>query len=356
MPTPSDGKMIDAAVDAPDVYVPDARVCFGAGFGMTCLPAAPMGARQLSNTNSFDTGVDANCTHVMMVGGVTSCVLTGETVTMPAGETFRAIGTRPLVIVAATTVTIAGTVSVSSLRGVNAGAGTMSTGCTASAGENDAGGAGGGAGGSFMGRGGNGGTGDNNDNGGPSGSGSGATSLVELATAPTTIRGGCPGSDGGDGNLPHGAGGSGGGAIYIIAGGSISVSGAVLAAGMGGGNGDDNSAGGGGGSGGFIGFDGPVVTIAGAAAANGGGGGEGGGFNAGDPGDDGTADASRAAGGVFNQNGGDGGVGSGGAAMTGAAGGEGPGGGGGGGGGAGFIYVKGTLAGAGTISPTASIN
>ncbi len=347
----------DSSIDArPDTSIPvDARLCFGAGFGMTCLPTAPASPRQLSSTTSFDTNVAANCSHIITIGGVETCVLTGTTVTMPSGGTFRAIGARPLVIVASQMVDIVGNVNVSSLRGQGNGAGASTSGCNPpAAAENDAGGGGGGAGGSFGGRGGSGGIGDTNDNGGQSGTGSGTTSLV-APTAPTKIRGGCPGGDGGDGDGVRGPGGTAGGAIYIIAGELIRVSGVVAAAGMGGGNGDNSSGGGGGGSGGFIGLDAPTIEIVGAVAANGGGGGEGAGFGPGNPGANGTTNAMRAAGGNGNMNGGDGGAGSGGGTMTGDLGGDDVGGGGGGGGGGGYIYVKGTLSGAGTISPAASV-
>jgi hypothetical protein len=348
----------DGSVDArPDTPAPtaDARVCFGSGFGMTCLPTAPGAPRQLPSTNNFDTSASANCTHVITIGAVETCVLTGTTVTMPGGSTFRAIGSRPLVIVASQTVDIIGNVNVSSLRGQGNGAGAATSGCAEpAAAESDSGGGGGGAGGSFGGRGGNGGIGDTNDNGGQSGTGSGASSLA-APTAPTAIRAGCPGGDGGDGDGARGQGGMPGGAIYIIAGDLIRVTGGVASAGMGGGNGDNSSGGGGGGSGGFIGLDAPAVEILGAVAANGGGGGEGAGFAPGNAGNNGTTNATRAAGGSGNIDGGNGGQGSGGAAMVGDPGGDDIGGGGGGGGGAGYIYVKGTLTGAGTISPAASV-
>ena len=350
---PGDGS-VDARPDAPEPTA-DARVCFGAGFGMTCLPTAPASPRQLSNTNTFDTNVAANCSHLITIGNVETCVLTGTTVTMPASGTFRAVGARPLVIVASQTVDIIGNISVSSLRGQGSGAGASSAGCNPpAAAESDAGGGGGGGGGSFGDRGGNGGTGDTNNNGGQAGTGSGTGSLA-APPAPTTIRGGCPGGDGGDGDGARGTGGTAGGAVYIIAGELIRITGGAFAAGMGGGNGDNSSGGGGGGSGGFIGLDAPMIEVLGAVAANGGGGGEGAGFGPGNPGANGTTNATRAPGGSGNTDGGNGGSGSGGGTLTGDPGGDDVGGGGGGGGGAGYIYVKGTLTGAGTISPAASV-
>ena len=342
----------DAPIDVLDAYVPDAQVCFGAGIGAICLSAVPTQPLVLPAA-VFDTGA-AGCTEVVTQNTVELCVMAGTMVTLAAGSVFRAVGTRPLVVVATSTLVIAGTIDVSSPRGGAPGAGTAVADCgSPGVGENDAGGAGGGAGGSFGGRGGDGGTGDTNNNGGPSGTGSGGTSLA--AIVPTALRAGCPGADGGDGNQPRGIGGLAGGAVYLIAAGTLTITGNVFAAGRGGGLGTDNSGGGGGGSGGMVGLDAPTVTVTGVIAANGGGGGEGGGFNSGANGADGTLDATRAAGGVFNTNGGDGGLGSGGAILTGARGGDEVGGGGGGGGGAGHVYVKGALTSTGLSSPPATV-
>jgi hypothetical protein len=355
--TPSDGQQIDApAIDAPEAEIdappPDAQQCFGTGFGMRCLPALPPGPRQLSTTQMFDTGVDTNCTHVMMVGGVESCVLTGTTVTRAAGGTFRAIGTRPLVIVATEMITIDGIVSVSSLRGQGTGAGSSIGPCaTPNQGEDDAGGGGGGAGGSFMSTGGNGGNGDTN--GSPGDGGTAATAMQ----APTTLRGGCAGGRGGNATDPGGAGSPGGGAVYLVAGMSIRITGGVFAAGMGGSLGGTRGGGGGGGSGGLIGLDAPTITVDGSITANGGGGGEGGGFGNGGNGSDGLITGTRAPGGMIEPDGGNGGGGGALAGLAGLAGGPSAGGGGGGGGGVGYIYVKGTLAGTPiVISPAASVN
>lgn len=351
--TGTDGNPPDrdgAVVDTPDGYVPDARACFGSGLGMTCLPAVPTQPRQLSTTNSFDTGTDSNCEHVMTVGGAEACVLTGTTVTLASG-TFRAVGPRPLVIVATEAMMIDGTISVSSLRGMASGAGASSAACpTPNQGEDDSGGGGGGAGGSFLSTGGTGGTGDTNDNN----NGAGGQPAAAMQ-APTTLRGGCAGGRGGNATQNGGAGGAGGGAVYLIAGTSIAITGGVHAGGAGGSRGGVRGGGGGGGSGGFVGLDAPAIEIGGAVTANGGGAGEGGGFNAGGHGSDATTDDSRAPGGQLEPDGGNGGAGGALAGASGLTGGNSEGGGGGGGGGVGYIYVKGTLAGAGTISPDASV-
>ena len=349
---PSDGDVPDAP-EGP----PDARQCFGAGFGMTCLPALPAGPRQLSMTTSFDTGDDAACTHVLTVGGAESCVLTGTTITLPTG-TFRAIGPRPLVLVATETVTIGGAISVSSLRGQSSGAGSPASACgTPSEPESDAGGGGGGAGGSFAGRGGGGGIGDLNDDNLAGSVATGSTAVDPIA-AIAALRAGCHGRAGGSGDQPGGAGGAGGGAMYIIAATSITITGGAFAVGAGGNGGSDRGAGGGGGSGGLIGLDAPTVTIDGFAVANGGGGGEGAGQGTtGGNGSDAPANGGRAFGGAGGDlGGGNGGLGSGAGIADGDPGLPADGGGGGGGGGAGFIYVKGTLMGGGTISPAASVN
>src|SRR5688572_4326492 len=150
----NDAAAIDMAID------PDARACFGTGFGATCLPSAPTAAFALPVTNNFDTST--GCTHVVMTGGIETCVLAGTTVALPTGV-FRAVGPRPLVIVASQTITINGTISVASIRGMGGGAGASTAVCpTPNQGQDDGGGGGGGAGGTFVGAGAVGGTGDAN--------------------------------------------------------------------------------------------------------------------------------------------------------------------------------------------------
>ena len=160
----SDGPNIDGATDAP-IDAPDN--CFGRGIGSVCLTSPPTQPLALGDT-VFDTGGNG-CMEVITKNGVALCVLAGTTVSLPTG-TFRATGSRPLVVVATTSMTIQGTLDVSSNRTGTAGAGAGTGACgTAAIGANDTGGGGGGAGGSFGGRGGDGGPGDANDSGAPSG-------------------------------------------------------------------------------------------------------------------------------------------------------------------------------------------
>jgi hypothetical protein len=360
---PGDGGDVDAdptidstviSADAP-IFV-DALACLGGGLATVCLQPLPSQPLVLSGT--IDTTTSPDCA-VMMLGGIETCVLAGTTVQVAALTTYTATGTRPLVIVATDSVDIAGTLDVASRRGQPAGAGASTAVCAAPATtpKNDTGGAGGGAGGSFGDVGGNGGTGDINNNGGSAGNAPGGTPAA--AIKPTLIRAGCPGGAGGNGGGNVGSPGTGGGAVYLIAGMQISVGGGIVASGGGGGGGGfDESGGGGGGSGGLVGLDAPSVMVEGTLASTGGGGGEGSGITAsGNPGANGTANASRASGGIGGDSeGGNGGQGSGGASTTGSNGGNENGGGGGGGGGAGIIYVRGTLSGGGVTSPAPTVN
>nr|MBA3392908.1 hypothetical protein [Deltaproteobacteria bacterium] len=128
---PDGESAIDAMVDAKvsDATIPpDALVCFGTGFGAVCLPAAPSTPLALPATAAFDTG-GGGCTHVVTLGGTAMCVLAGTTVTLAAATTFRAIGPRPLIIVASQTMAINGSLSVSSLRGAGTGAGAATVVC-----------------------------------------------------------------------------------------------------------------------------------------------------------------------------------------------------------------------------------
>ncbi|MBK7536580.1 MAG: hypothetical protein IPI49_14655 [Myxococcales bacterium] len=237
------------------------------------------------------------------------CVIRAAALTVPAGVTVRAIGARPLVLVATGAVTINGTIDVSSRRealpstpkSTGAGGG-HATSCLAflrAAQPKSAGGiGGGGGGGTFGGLGGSGGDGD---------AGSADPAVGGLPTLmrdpqPTTLRAGCRGGQGAgiSAATKGGDGGDGGGALYVASKLSITVNlgGQLAANGAGGLGGDLLSGGGGGGSGGLLVLDAPTVTRGGRLTANGGGGGEGGSASAaGLPGADGLISTAHAAGG-----------------------------------------------------------
>lgn len=278
-----------------------------------------------------------------------------------AGATLRAIGARPLAIVASGSIVLGALASIDAGVG---GAGALPA-CATPPGpggdtvDSEPGG-GGGAGGGGAGYGASGGRGGDGDANGILTLGGAAGSSRAMPAGPT---GGCPGARGGLGNVLGGSdGGWGGGALYIVAADRIDLgSGAILIAGGGGGHGgliDGGGGGGGGGSGGMIWLEAPHVSSAQAViAVNGGGGGEGG--DGDQPGNDGLAGSpsvDRAPGGI-------------GATLNGGAGGRGGsklgvagesvstpanGGGGGGGGSVGFIRVVSDDAQLGTVSPDPS--
>lgn len=316
--------------DQPPAY------CVGDGIFVVCLADAPTGSLVLGQT--IDTDTSSSC--AAGSSGVDACVIAATTVSVAADTDVRAVGSRPLVVVAAQDLVIEGTLSVGSSRApvlLGAGASAAAAFCgipLSPADETE--GAGGGAGGSFTGRGGDGGDGRN----------TGSRGLAGPSGSPTQVRAGCAGDTGGSGADPiDGVGGAGGGALYLIAAGQLRVLGAVSASGAGGSPGRRGGGGGGGGSGGMIRLDAPMVIVSGALAANGGGGGEGAGSEAttAGAGADGTLGVNGALGGRGGTDGGgDGGDGSAGPApgAAGRKGGNNPGGGGGGGGGAGYIYIK----------------
>lgn len=277
-----DASVIDSPVTTDGDPGIDARQCFGDPLQI-CLTVLPSGPRTLPATINTDNDCDQL---QAQSGGPELCVVTGGAITI---NTTRATGARPLVIVATQTITVNGSLDVSSPRGMNTGAGGNATAClVAGTGTADSGGGAGGGGGGFGADGGDAGKGDTNNSGGGDGDSAGGNGSAMLIS--TFVRGGCRGGVGGDGpsNNNGGAGGNGGGAVYLIAGTSISVSGSVFAAGGGGTGGQDQAGGGGGGSGGLIGFDAPSINVTGIVAANGGGGGGGGGNNSGGNGANGT--------------------------------------------------------------------
>jgi len=319
-------------------------LCFGTGLVKVCFDATPTGDLSLAvavNTDATTSGCATNVTS----GGDGLCVIDAKTITVPAGLVASATGSKPLVIVGAETITIDGTVDVSSKH--MSGSGTHGGGAdfsacvvpTSPASMSD----GGGAGGSFAGMGG--------DGGDPS-----HASATAGLGEPTTLHGGCSGGSGAD-NMNRG---HSGGGVALIAVNHIDVMGQVDASGAGGSNQNDFvsslGGGGGGGSGGMIILDAATITIGGIVFANGGGGGEG--ATTSNPGHSGNDPANGGVGmGGTGSAGGDGG--NGGAATTpdgapGGAGVLGSLGGGGGGGSVGVIRIYGerTVSG-GTISPPA---
>ncbi|HEY0988196.1 MAG TPA: hypothetical protein VGD80_14125 [Kofleriaceae bacterium] len=331
---PPDDASIDASVDAsavldaPPDAPPDAAVCFGS-FVNVCLQVAPSAPVVITSPTTIDTSISSMCMPV--ASGTDACVLAGTTISITA--TLRAIGPRPLVLLASESITIgaSGSVDVASHRGAvpETGAAADFTGCPAGTAP---GLRAGGAGGSFTGAGGTGGMSVTGGNGGVPG-----TPIVGPVTG---LRGGCSGQDG-DGSM-HGNRGHGGGAVLLIAVGAIDHAGVIIAAGEGGTGASANASGaGGGGAGGMIVLDAPAISGSGLILANGGGGGEGAGNTTpGENGADPTGTGPALGGDGPTGNGGRGGNGS-----AGAAGGPGSngvdgtsqGGGGGGGGGAGVI-------------------
>ena len=330
---------------------PSGPFCPGATGGIVkpCFAMPPMGDVPLPGT--IDTDTSTLCT-TPMSGGNGYCVIAGNTIN--ADDTVAVTGSKPLVLVAVTDITIVSGATLDMASHNNptlprTGAGAGSPDCMAGTLPTTNGGGGGGAGGSFGGAGGNGGNGN---------AGAGAGGQPAAVQTPTTLRGGCPGQAGINGTF--GVGGKGGGAVYLIANTSITIAGAINASGEGGHPGITGSAGaGGGGSGGMIGLDAPTITNTGVVFANGASGGEGSGLaTAGNLGPEPTNAAPSPAPASNSGIGGDGGTGSGTGALTGGngqngSGGGSPGGGGGGGGGLGVIKVyRGTLGGTRSPVPT----
>jgi hypothetical protein len=376
--TRSDGSFCSGGTRPDGGATGDAAGSFCLGnhlIGKQCAPAAPDKPLAITGVYTINTASTnpGNCSEVRpQTGGPPLCLVFASAIDIPAGATLRAAGPNPLVLFAAKTISVAGTVDVSGHVNLNetlpaeAGAGARSKADCAAAtidgtksdGKNNKSNAGGGAaGGSFGSLGGQGGQGRGNIAGGK----------PVMGAAQTVLTGGCPGGGGGAGSDGGGEGlaGAGGGAVYLLAGEMITVAGAVNASGSGGGGGRDgiqsSGGGGGGGSGGMIALEAPKVMAPGQLFANGGGGGGGGGNDParhGRPGGDGLNALVPAALGA----GGDGGGGDGakGAvlALVGASGsntGTDNCAGGGGGGGVGVIHVYGDPAPTlGTISPPQS--
>lgn len=332
----------DLAGDASVDMQPNVPACFGDDPFKLCFTSAPTGVIDVPTATTFDTvngtisGTPLTCA-TPLSGGTGYCVLAARTIII--STPLRAVGTRPLVLVAAESITVPTSASID-VGSHRRPAGSIGAGADPSTGCNEAGlptvangTGGGGSGGSFRGTGGTGG-------GGGNGGGVPGQRTPGILTV-TTVRGGCPGEDGAGDN--KGAAGHGGGAVFLLAGSRITVDGTILAGGEGGGGATGmDSGGGGGGSGGMIGFNAPNLIVTGAVVANGGGGGEGAVAVSGHHGSDAVTTDSAAGGAGGSALGGDGGAGSAGSiSISGGLGQDGSpnmgGGGGGGGGGAGLI-------------------
>lgn len=343
---------------APAPDAPPRPSCLIGGFDL-CANQNANGPIAFTTSTSINTTVD--CSLVLYepsVGGI--CVIFATDITIAAAATVNATGLRPLVLAATQTITVDGTVDVSSYLAPPTG--VASQGAAANhpsceqlripTCETTNYGCGGQAGGSFGGLGGAGGL-------GPSGLQNG---LPGDPIPPPLPRGGCPGGSRNDNDS------DGGGGVWLVAGSAIAVTvtGRVLAGGAGGQGGYGGiggelySSGNGGGSGGYIRLAAPSIRVEGSLIANGGGGGEGGDgtFSMAANGGDGAGAMQPPRGGVSTRAGGDGGDGATGSMLGGQ-----PGksstntqgaGGGGGGGGAGIIVLSApalVTTGA-TISPT----
>jgi hypothetical protein len=255
---------VDAAGDAPlDATDPgiDAQSCF-TGFTLVCLAAPPTAPFELDASTIVNTDNDPRCRGATNAAAVGTCVIAGTTVSIASSANLRAIGSRPLILLATTgPMIVDGIVDVASHRGdATRAAGSQLTTCVNGAQPT---GQSGGYGGSFGGRGGNGGS-----SGGTAGQAGPRSTLGDL-------QGGCPGSAGA--GATAGAAGRGGGAVELHAD-TITIGGVINASGEGGQGGISSGAGGGGGgAGGEIVFSTSSLTIkaTGRVIANGGGGGEG---------------------------------------------------------------------------------
>lgn len=227
------------------------------------------------NWATCSTGPAKPAHTIIPVGNSTAVLFFMDSLTIGAGATVRATGTRPLIFAVKGDVNISGTLDVS-----KGGAGSDID-CAPGAGNPGTVGdiglfveiGGGGGGGAF---GTNGAAGSDGNGAGKGGAGT-ANGTVDLVP----LRGGCPGGGGGRSSASSGAGGRGGGAVQVTAGGSITIgqSGAIAASGEGGRGGGPTMGGGGGGSGGAILLEGRSIELANAntaVVANGGAGGEGG--------------------------------------------------------------------------------
>jgi hypothetical protein len=252
----------------------DTGYCLGPTGWRICVPTEPTMDQAFDTNLNFDTGDSPLCASVQppswkAAGQPDACIIVRKSFNVTA-STIVAKGSRPLVLFASDSITIASQIDVASHAGQSTiGAASPSGACVApqAAGTSTSAG-GGGAGGSFMTKGGDGGAG---------GSSIPGRAAAANAQPPMILRGGCNGGVGGNSSAMGGVPGNGGGAIYLVAGNRIVVNGFINASGSAGrGASAPNAGGGGGGSGGMIHLHAPAISgNGGVLVANGGGAGEG---------------------------------------------------------------------------------
>jgi hypothetical protein len=265
-------------VDTPPDVSPDPK-CFGSGNFGFCLPAAPTGSVSLMTQQPIDTTVCSTGMRLAL-GARTTCIIAADSITLSTANAVRVTGDVPLVLAATSSISIAGTLDVSS-NAASSGPNANAVECVIQgiAGASNVNGGGGGAGGSFGTKGGDGGD----------GAAVGGIATPALAVS-STLHGGCRGGTGGAGSGATTIGGAGGGAVYLVTHGVMSISGTINASGAGGRGGTATKGGGSGGaSGGMIVLLADPITATSTAriVANGGGGG--GGASNNNPGSDGNA-------------------------------------------------------------------
>jgi len=207
----------------------DAALCFGA-LVRTCLPAPPREPLAFTASIDINTSNSSYCEPNIDQ----YCVVAATAISIAPQVVVSARGLRALVLVAAGTIDVQGSIDVSSdVVRTLPGAGADPATCVRGSLPVDAGG---GAGGSFGGRGGN----------GQAIAGANATPAPELMAMPG-LRGGCPGQAGSapDDPIGGGTGGPGGGAVALVAQ-TIVLEGRINASGGGGRGGPRGPSGGGG--------------------------------------------------------------------------------------------------------------
>ena len=293
-------EIVDASPDAAPVdihHVPAAAEMIGTGdLAITADVTVDTGALTVTGI-ALEPGVELVAS-AQDGGGPELAILRVRSLAVASSVTLRAVGTRPLVVLA-DTITIAGLFDAGGHRGEPGAGGSGARAGTGKGADGSRSGSyadGGGGGAGFARTGASGGEADN-ASGGAGGAPYGDAMLTELlggSGGGATNTGGC------DATSP----GAGGGAVQLYAATSIVITatGAINAGGGGGSGGASCTfqylAGTGGGSGGAIYLQAPAVSNGGVLAANGGGGGGGASGSAGGPGQDGSATTARATGGT----------------------------------------------------------
>src|SRR5262249_29359259 len=115
--------------DGPSPLLDGGTNCYGTGLVKDLCFMTPPSGSFVAATRAIDTATvgTTSCTAIIgQASGPSLCLIAADTISIPSGVTLSATGPNPLLLVATHTITIGGTLAVSSTEAGASGAGAQS--------------------------------------------------------------------------------------------------------------------------------------------------------------------------------------------------------------------------------------